>query len=255
VTRLAVLVAVLALSLAGSAPASTWWAPSPGATFQLQFSALPVDQSVAADVYDIDLFDNSAAVVASLHAAGRHVVCYVDAGTRENWRPDAKQFPKSVLGKGNGWPGEKWLDIRRLDVLGPILGARLDLCAAKGFDAVEFDNVDGYANKSGFKLTGTHQLAFNQWLANEAHARGLAAGLKNDLDQVATLVFSFDFAINEQCFQYGECDLLSPFVAAGKPVFEIEYKLATTRFCAQAVALRFTAMRKHLSLDAWRQAC
>jgi hypothetical protein len=253
--RLAVLAALLSLSLAGSAPASTWWTPPPGSTFQLQFTSLPVDQSVPADVYDIDLFDNSAAVVASLHAAGRHVVCYVDAGTWENWRPDAAQFPKSVLGKKNGWPGEKWLDIRRLDVLGPILGARLDLCAAKGFDAVEFDNVDGYANKSGFKLTGANQLTFNQWLANEAHARGLAAGLKNDLDQVSKLVSSFDFAINEQCFQYDECDLLAPFVAAGKPVFEIEYKLSTTRFCTQAVALGLTAMRKRLSLDAWRQAC
>jgi hypothetical protein len=249
-------VAALCVSLlAGSAGATGWWAPPPQATFQLQFSSLPVDQTVAADVYDIDLFDNSAAVVASLHAAGRHAVCYIDAGTWENWRPDASQYPKSVKGKGNGWPGEKWLDIRRLDILGPILGARLDLCAAKGFDAAEFDNVDGYTNKTGFKLAAADQLAFNRWLATEAHARGLGAGLKNDLDQVPALVSSFDFAIDEQCFQYSECNLLSPFVSAGKTVFEIEYNRTTGQFCAQAIALGFTAIRKHLSLDAWRQPC
>jgi hypothetical protein len=160
-----------------------------------------------------------------------------------------------VKGRSNGWPGERWVDIRRLDVLGPILGARLDLCAAKGFDAVEFDNVDGYTNRTGFKLTAADQLAFDEWLADAAHARGLGAALKNDLDQVPDLVSSFDFAIDEQCAQYKECPALSPFVSAGKPVFEVEYKLRTARFCPQAAALGFSAMRKHLSLDAWCEPC
>ena len=164
-------------------------------------------------------------------------------------------YPKKIRGKSNGWPGEKWLDIRRLDVLGPILGARLDQCAAKGFDAVEFDNVDGYANKTGFKLTAADQLTFDLWLADAAHGRGLGAGLKNDVEQVPQLVSSFDFAIDEQCAQYHECDALAPFVSAGKPVFEIEYKLSKKHFCTQAAALGFAAMRKHLSLDAWRDPC
>jgi len=87
-------------------------------------------------MYDIDMFDNDASVVASLHHKGRKVVCYIDVGTWENWRPDAKKFPKFVLGKHNGWPGEKWLDIRSIDILGPIMQARMDLCQAKGFDAM-----------------------------------------------------------------------------------------------------------------------
>jgi hypothetical protein len=235
--------------------AKGWWAPPPSATLQIQFSGLPVNQSVAADVFDVDAFDTTAATVASLHAKGRRVVCYIDAGTWENWRPDASQYPAVVKGKSNGWPGEKWLDIRRLDILGPILRARMDMCVAKGFDGVEFDNVDGYANKTGFKLKGSDQLAFNRWLAAEARARGLGVGLKNDLDQIPQLVSSFDFAIDEQCFQYSECDRLAPFTDAGKAVFEIEYKLATTRFCTQSLALGLTSLRKHLSLDAWRQAC
>jgi hypothetical protein len=84
---------------------------------------------------------------------------------------------------------------------------RLDLAVAKGCDAVDPDNVDGYANDSGFPLTASHQLSHNRFLASEAHERGLAIGLKNDLDQIPKLVASFDFQINDQCFAYDECEL------------------------------------------------
>jgi hypothetical protein len=216
----------------------------------------PVDTSVGAAMFDIDLFDNPASVVAGLHAGGRHVVCYLDAGTLEPGRPDRSRFPAAVVGKElPDWPGEHWLDIRRLDVLGPILERRLDLCRQKGFDAVEPDNVDAYANNSGFPLTAADQLRFNRFLARAAHARGLSVGLKNDLDQVASLQPYFDWALNEQCFQYHECDRLRPFVRAGKAVFEAEYELALPDFCAQANAAGFMAMRKRPELDAWRQTC
>lgn len=215
----------------------------------------PVDQSVNVDMYNIDLFDNSASVVASLKAKGRKVVCYMSAGSYENWRPDASKFPAAVLGASNGWAGEKWLDIRQINALAPIMRARLDLCKSKGFDAVEFDNVDGYTNKTGFPLKSSDQLAYNKFLANEAHARGLSAGLKNDLDQVKDLVPYFDWALNEQCFQYNECDLLTPFVKAGKPVFVTEYKLSTSQFCTKANSMNFNAIKKDLNLTAARQAC
>ncbi|MDX6553307.1 MAG: hypothetical protein QOH74_1795, partial [Gaiellales bacterium] len=83
--------------------------------------------------------------------------------------------------------------------------ARLDMCAAKGFDAVEFDNIDGYLNRTGFALKGADQLAYNTWLANEAHLRGLSAVLKNDLPQIPKLLLYYDMALNEQCWQYAEC--------------------------------------------------
>ena len=83
---------------------------------------------------DIDLFENSAAVVAALHARQRKVICYVSVGSWEEWRPDASGFPAEVIGKDyGGWPGEKWLDIRRIDLLAPLMRARLDECKAKGF--------------------------------------------------------------------------------------------------------------------------
>ena len=108
--------------------------------------------------------------MAALKAAGRRVICYVNAGAFEEWRPDAKRFPKAVLGKDlDGWPGERWLDIRQWGKLEPILAARFDTCRAKGFDAVEPDNVDGYANDSGFPLTAADQLTFNRRVADLAH--------------------------------------------------------------------------------------
>lgn len=230
------------------------WKPKGKISWQWQLTT-PVDQTVAASVYDIDLFDNDAKTVAALHAAGRKTICYISVGTWEDWRPDAAKFPDSVKGRSNGWQGEKWLDIRQMNVLGPIMEARLDLCKAKGFDAVEPDNVDGYSNVTGFPLTYWDQLNYNRFIANAAHARGLSVGLKNDLDQILDLVSSFDWALSEQCFQYNECDALIPFISAGKAVFEVEYEGATNNFCPTANAIGLSSMKKRLTLDAWRQPC
>jgi hypothetical protein len=254
---LALAVALLGLMAwpASASAATRPWVPAPRTTWQWQLSG-PLDLSVKAEMYDIDLFGTSTATVARLHRRGRHVVCYLDAGTYERGRPDAASFPAAILGADvEGWPGERWLDIRRLDVLGPILERRLDLCRHKGFDAVEPDNVDAYTNDSGFPLSAADQLTFNRFVATAAHARGLSVGLKNDLDQASTLQPDFDWALNEQCFQYHECDALKPFARAGKAVFVAEYGLAPRAFCARARAAGYMAIRKRLTLGAWRQTC
>lgn len=230
------------------------WRPRPGTTWQWQLSG-EVKTNRRAAVYDIDLFDTEARVVARLHDKGREVVCYLSAGSWENWRPDADRFPRRVKGKPNGWPGERWLDIRRLRVLKPIMRARLDLCTRKGFDGVEFDNVDGFANRTGFPLTARDQLSYYRWLARAAHVRGLSAGLKNDVGQARRLEPSFEFAINEECFTYHECWRLKPFIRSGKAVFHVEYAIPRREFCPRARALGFSSMRKHLSLRAWRRKC
>ncbi|CAG6398284.1 endo alpha-1,4 polygalactosaminidase [Actinacidiphila cocklensis] len=230
------------------------WQPRPGVAWQWQLSGT-VDTSVDVPVYDIDGFENGAAAVARLHADGRKVVCYVNAGAWESFRPDAKDFPAALLGRGDGWDGERWLDVRALDRLRPLMAARFDMCRAKGFDAVEPDLLDGYANTTGFPLTAADQLAYNRMIAGLARDRGLAVGLKNDLDQVPQLLGDFDFSVDEQCAQYGECERLSPFVAAGKPVFHVEYELAPAEFCPAVRKLGFSSMRKHLALDAWREPC
>jgi hypothetical protein len=232
------------------------WSPAPTTEpWQLQLQG-KVDLSVSAPVYDVDGADARASLVRAIHRRGARAICYFSAGSYENWRRDRRRFPKAVLGrKLEGWPGERWLDVRRRATLIPIMRARMRGCARKGFDAVDPDNVDGYANRTGFPLSARDQLRYNRALAREAHRLGLAIGLKNDLAQVPRLVRSFDFAINEQCFLYRECRRLRPFIRAGKAVFNVEYELERGAFCNTASDLRFSSIRKRLSLKRWRRPC
>jgi hypothetical protein len=82
----------------------------------------------------------------------------------------------------------------------------------QSFDAVAPDRVDSYTNITGFPLTAAH--TYNRWIASTAHSMGMSVALKNDLDQVADLVSDFDFALDEQCFKFSECDKFTPFISA-----------------------------------------
>jgi len=253
------------------------WIPPVGARWQYQLqgatayaatgginvgiSAVPVERgpAVSPDVFDIDLYVDSAvagrsdivntAAVNAIHTRGARAICYISAGTWEDWRPDANQYPSSVLGKKNGFPGEKWVDIRQINILGPILSARAAKCQQAGFDAIEWDNVDGFDNKTGFPLTANDQLMFNAFLANIAHSYGLSVALKNDVSQLTALKPYFDFAINEECFRYRECNVPAPglpdWTASGKAVFNVEYRQLK---CSQADAWQFSSIEKNVSL-------
>ena len=199
-----------------------WYRPAPDVTWQWQLEG-EIDTGYEVDIYDVDLFETPDSVIAGLHRKGRRVFCYFSAGSGENYRDDYDGFLPSDLGRPlDGWPNERWLDIRSQTVLELML-ARLDFAAARRCDGVEPDNVDGFVNDTGFDLTGRDQLAFNRRLANEAHRRGLSIALKNDGDQAADLVVYFDLALNEECHAYEECDQLRPFVARGLPVLNAEY--------------------------------
>lgn len=238
-----------------SAGKHSWWQPTAGTSWQIQLTDA-IDTSIDAQVYDIDLIDTDAQLIAQLHAKGRKVVCYFSAGSIEDWRPDAKNFPSEVLGKDyENWPGERWLDIRQIEKLAPVMSDRMDLAVQKKCDAVDPDNVDAYAIDSGFPLSEEDQLAYNRWLASEAHRRGLAIGLKNDLGQIEELVADFDFAVNEECFESNECNDLLPFVQANKPVWNIEYNGNPEAFCPIANQKNFDTLKKDLDLGAARQAC
>jgi hypothetical protein len=238
-------------------PAASWWHPKPGLTWQWQLTG-KFDFNVKADVYDIDLHVHESAVE-YFHSQGAKVICYISVGSFENWREDADQFPEEVLGKKyEGWSGERWLDIRRIDLLAPIMLARLDDCTEKGFDAVEPDNIEIHTNDTGFPLTYEDQLRYAVWLANEAHARGLAIGLKNAPDQVKDLVELYDFAITEDCFYYDWCREMVPFIEAGKAVFAAEYTDLDgdfSKYCELSAELGFSTILKNRDLNAWIQTC
>lgn len=232
--------------------------PLPGSTWQWQLTG-SLDSSFDVDVYDIDLFEVSAQQVAALKKAGRYTICYMSAGSYEDWRPDIADFPKELLGNNYaGWPGERWLDIRAIEKLAPVMRARLDLCRDKGFDGVEPDNIDGYTNNTGFSITAEDQIRFNKWFADEAHQRGLSVGLKNDSDQVAELVEYFDWALTEDCFVQGWCEQMLPFINSNKAVFSAEYTdtgMRTNRFCDYMNSIGFSGILKNRNLTASLQSC
>lgn len=230
------------------------WQPAPGVSWQWQLTG-KLDTSVKAAVYDVDGFTTTKEQVAELKKAGRRTICYLSTGAWEDFRPDAGEFPQSMRGEGNGWEGERWLDVRRLAELEPLIGKRFDMCREKGFDAVEPDNMDGYRNKSGFPLTADDQLKYNRLIAKLAHDRGLSVGLKNDLDQIPELVGEFDFAVNEQCMQYEECDRVAPFVKAGKAVFHVEYEKPLGQWCPKAREAKLSSLQKKSELGVWREVC
>jgi len=200
-------------------------------------------------MYDIDLFDAPTATISLLHSQGRAVICYFST-QYENWRSDSSDFTAAVLGNDlDDWAGEKYVDIRST-VVRNIMTARMDLAVSKGCDGLEPDNVDGYEADTGFPITAADQLDFNEFIAQQAHARFLSVGLKNDVDQSKSLEPFFDWSLNEQCDQYKECDTLSNFIAAGKAVFNTEYNGAAATVCPYMVGIKFSSLLKGLDLTA-----
>jgi hypothetical protein len=228
---------------------------NPGSTWQWQLQG-DINTSYNVDLYDVDLVETPQSVINQLKNRGDIVICYFSAGSVESYRDDAEDFPSEAIGKTlDGWDQEKWLDVSKYQLFSPVMERRLDLAVQKGCDGVEPDNVDAFENKSGFALTYAHQLAYNRWLAQEAHERNLLIALKNDLSQVNDLVSYYDFAVNEQCFEYDECEFLGPFIQQGKAVLGVEYNLGTDDFCDDALKHKFSWLKMTYDLDGERISC
>ncbi len=237
-----------------------WYRPAVDVNAQVQLQGTP-NISYDVELYVLDLFDTDSAVIDALHADGRKMICYFSAGTFENWRDDAGRFTAADKGRRLGnWPGERWLDVRS-QIVRAIMADRLDLAVQRGCDGVDPDNVDGYANRTGLPLTYQDQIDYNTWLAEQAHQRGLAISLKNDLGQIDDLVAHFDFAINESCHEWDECELLMPFIEAGKPVVHINYLYADdpigrAELCLYTRGLGFNTLTLPQLLDgSFRYSC
>lgn len=225
-----------------------------GSQWQIQFNG-EFKNSDQAKVFDLDLFSTKESLIIDLHKQGKKVICYFSAGTMENWRPDKFLLEKKYQGKSmKGWEGEIWLDIRSKEVRN-LMSKRLDLAKEKGCDAVDPDNVDEYTHDSGFPLSAQDQLAYNKFLAKEAHKRKIMIGLKNDMNQINDLVEDFDFSINESCADFNECELLKPFILKNKPILAISYQKKSDKLCKEAKKTHMNLIFKNKKLDEKVEYC
>ena len=241
----------------------------------------PVDvrQIIAGRPFDfvgLDGFETAAETVDAFHVAGVQVWCYISAGTIEDWRPDYDAFTAADATRVAAgeepligheyveWPGEYWLNPRAATALMPLIHARLAMCADKGFDMVEFDNMDGYDNETGLEISRADAVAFAIALSEAAEVHGLAPILKNTPELAQELEPWFAAYLLEDCALNATCDSAAPFAAANKPVFNAEYPEnyadAGLHFDLDAVCLTgesadVSMLVKALELDMERTLC
>ncbi len=210
-------------------------------------------------IFDTDPDSVTAAQVRAMNARGIKTICYVSVGTVENYRDDVGVFPNSVIGRTYGdWPDEKFLDIRQLDILLPIMTARFQRCKDMGFDAIEPDNMDVYNNDSGFSLSEADGVNYILALAKVAHGMGLEIGQKNVSDITDQLVDTMDFVITEGCFVDGWCEEVAAYAHSGKDILAAEYTDSNINWqnaCAFAQNNNILMILKDRDLTAALQTC
>ncbi|OLT25030.1 hypothetical protein BJF83_06150 [Nocardiopsis sp. CNR-923] len=167
-------------------------------------------------------------------AAGLYSVCYVNGfqtqpQERDAWVSDHSDL---LLRDEDGefvadpnWPDEFLLDVsteEQRTEIAEIVGVTVEECAERGFDAVEFDNLDSYT-RSDEAFTADDALAFAAELTEGAHALGLAVAQKNsaELADRAREEVGFDLAVAEECAAYDECAAYTDVY--GDAVLAVEY--------------------------------
>ncbi|WP_225429866.1 endo alpha-1,4 polygalactosaminidase [Deinococcus detaillensis] len=214
----------------------------------------------AVKLIDVDGFNTSAAKVAQLNAQGLYTVCYLDVGSYEPGRPDSAQYPAYLkVQQDPDWPAEYFLDVTDVfkpnSALAAILKKRFQMCKDKGFAAIEPDNLQNDENVKGGKITTQQQIDFNGWVADQAHAYGLAVFQKNGPDKILLkdrtgkmMVDKFDGILNEQCQEQGECSALAEYTKRGKLALNAEYKAGLTLDCALSDRLKINSIKRDLDL-------
>lgn len=225
------------------------------------------------ELYDIDGIINPASTVASLHARGDHVICYVEVGTAGNYySAQAEGIPVTYyqqlkshgdLGKKiQGYP-ERFLNINAASTVSIVESMIGKQCAGKHFDGVETDLDETFGHnegKTGFSITQADEEKYLTTLADYMHGHGLAWIAKNlDDTQKASFVDAMEplaqGIISEQCNQYHTCSYLKPFQTAGKWIGNAEYSLATSQFCAADNAADRNGVKFSQALDGGRTPC
>jgi hypothetical protein len=219
-------------------------------------------------IYDIDGIINPASTVARLHAMGKHVVCYVEVGAAGDYYSAASEgIPTTYFAqlreagefgmKVANYP-EYYLNITSKSTVSIVEALIRQQCAAKGFDAVETDIDTEYDDDSGFALTRTDEVRYLTTLANYIHTLGMGWWIKNPDDtgdRFATDMFPLaDAVLSEQCNQYDTCGYLRAYFGH-KAVFNAEYALPPSRFCARDDALGINGVQFNIALTGVRRPC
>ncbi len=231
--------------------------PTTGTTFEWRLDELPNNFTTEAEVIDIDAFDATPELIANLQAQGKKVIAYLSVGSVEGFREDASDFPSEVIGNVyEGFEDENWLDVRQIDLLAPIMRARLDMVQEKGFDGIEPDNINGYQNSTGFNLTEEDAKVYSRWLIEEAHNRGLSIGQKNAEELIPEMADEFDWLLTEDAYVEDFYQQLNPYIFANKAIFFVEYtdRISEEDFqnlvCPEAASQNFSAVLKNRDLTA-----
>ena len=181
-------------------------------------------------------------------AKGKYNICYVNGFQTqpEAARTWKKSYPSAILrdraGKpvaDPGWPDEMLLDTRtaaKRALITKVLAKSIARCGDRGFDAVEFDNLDSWTRADG-RLTRAGNLALAADLVRTGHAHGLAVGQKNtpQLGAAGRRTTGFDFVVAEECVQYDECSAYTDVY--GDQVVDVEYADTLGRPWSEVCAL------------------
>ena len=271
-----VLTPLLIALLSGCLPwgdAGDWADASDGVSsweWILDVDSLPSSPE-SVDLFGMDGLDVEAGYVDIVASAGASPWCYLSIGTAEEFRDDYEAFAtldveeraagnEGVLGGVlPDWQDERWLNLRRSDVLLPLMEARLDICEDKGFELVEFDNMDGHTNDTGLDLSAQEVRAWVVSLIASAADRGLEVIHKNATDLVFDLEPSVAALLLESCVLDGFCgEAALPFIESGKPVMNAEYperwrtegrQFDLDEVCAESESAGVSTLVKMLDLD------
>jgi hypothetical protein len=230
--------------------------PAIDVSWQVQLSG-SFDASIDVALYYIDLDNLTSAERTALSNSGRHMACYLSAGSYEPWRPDAALFPAAVIGNAlSDYPDERWLDIRSTAVTS-LMGARMDQFESSGCKSVAIANVTTSGDNTGFDVTATDQTNYLTWLSNEVHRRGLLAGLATAEDRLSVMEPLFDWAYSQGCWGDNRCYDYAPFITAAKAVLAVEFGDATTAptICSGIAGTGIDLLVKPQDLGANRFAC
>ncbi len=219
----------------------------------------PFDLSADVEAINLDPVDHSKADIAALNTRGITTICYTSVGTIEDWRDDRGAFPETVIGRPY-YEGadERFLDIRQIDVLVPLMAARFQRCKDMGFVAIDPDNQDIYENNPGMQISAADTVTYLKALAEVAHEMGLEIEQKNTPGLTPDLVGTMDFIVAEGCHFYDWCDGVQAYNDAGKPVYAVEIVDAETdlaAMCQFAAALNLRFIFKDEDMSAGLQFC